>query len=138
MKPEALRFPVLCIHKGTIFTVRSLDELTRTTAAAFRGGLFTRLRLIDSGGVEVVVSSARKLHGIGRFFGYNIFLNQRIRIALDIEPTGTTLLADDVRSLVLKDFRNWHGWESRDDFEKLKGAVKIAASVEDILRIVTQ
>ncbi|MFA5262758.1 MAG: hypothetical protein WC378_02965 [Opitutaceae bacterium] len=138
MTPEPLNFPVLCIHKATIFTVRTLDALTSTTAAALRGGLFTKLRVIDSIGVEYVVSSAKKLKGIGPFFGYNLFLNQRIRVALDLEPTGKVFSSDEVRALVLKDFRGWHGWESRDDFDQLKQGVASAASVGEILRLVTR
>jgi hypothetical protein len=48
-----------------------------------------------------------------------------------------TLSVDEVRGLVLRDFRNWHGWQTRDDFEKLKTAVEKASTVGEVIRLVT-
>ena len=132
----SLSFPVLCIYKKTIFTVGNEDSLTSTTSAALRGGLFKDLRIIDSQGKEVIVSSATKLHGIGSFFGFNIFLNQRIRVNLDAKLTGKTLTTEDVRQLILRDFREWGGWESRGDLEQVKEAVENASSVKKILQAI--
>jgi len=42
----------------------------------------------------------------------------------------------EVRRLVLKDFRDWHGWESRDYFDELKAAVEKATSVAEIIRLI--
>src|SRR5690606_14591101 len=123
---EQLAVPILCIRGDTIFTCRTINELTTTTASALRGGLFTGLRLIDSNGLEATIDSVKKLGGVGPFWGFNIFLNQRIRVALEIEMTGQTLTTEQVRQIVMRDFRNWHGWASREDFGQLKDAVKNA------------
>jgi hypothetical protein len=137
MTIDSLQFPCLCIHKGTMFTVASADSVATTTAAALRGGLFERLNIIDSAGKEFLVKSARKLHGVGRFWGFNIFLTQRIRVALEIESTGRTYTADEVRQIVTRDFRSWHGWASREDFDQLKESVLRATSSAEILHLVT-
>jgi len=118
-------------------TVRSRDALTTTTAAALRGGLFDNLKIVDSSGAEHLVRSARKLHGVGRFWGYNLFLNQRIRVALDVLPTARTYTVDELRKLVMGDFKTWHGWSSRADFKQLESSVLRASSSAEILRLVT-
>lgn len=136
MNAEQLAAPILCIRNNTMFTCRSIEDLTTTTSAALRGGLFDGLRVVDSNGVEAVVRSAQKLGGVGLFWGFNVFLNQRIRVALQLEATGKALTVDEVRRIVLRDFRAWHGWESREDFDELKRAVQNASSVAEILRLV--
>lgn len=138
MNAENLIYPVLCIRKGTLFTCRSFTDLTTTSASALRGGLFDRLLVIDSNGAEAIVRSAANLGGVGLFWGFNVFLNQRIRVELNLEPTGKTLTTDRVRQIVLRDFRNWHGWESREDFDQLKESVKNASTVGEILRLVSE
>ncbi len=137
MNAEQLAFPVLGIFKDTTASYRTFDSLTVTTSAALRGGFFNGLRIIDSNGVEAVVRSATRLGGVGLFWGFNVFLNQRIRVALELESTGKTLITGQVRQIVLRDFRNWHGWESREDFDQLKDAVQKASSVGEILRLVS-
>jgi hypothetical protein len=120
-----------------MFTVASHESLTTTTAAALRGGLFDKLKIIDSAGSEFLVKTARKLHGVGAFWGFNIFLNQRIRVALEIESSGRTYTTEEVRQIVSRDLKSWHGWASREDFDQLKDSVERAASSAEILRLVT-
>lgn len=135
MTENELAFPVLCQHKGTLFTSGRLESLTRTTSAALRGGLFDGLRMIDSTGKEVMVESARKLFGVGLIWGFNVFLNQRIRVALSMRVTGKTFSPVEVRAIDLRDFRTWHGWQSRGDFEGLKEAIERTESIIEILRL---
>ena len=137
MTASDLTFPVVCVYKGTIFTSKTLDALTRTTTAALRGGLFNGLHIVDSTGKEYTVKNAQKLHGIGPFWGFNVFLNRTVRVDIEIDDDPKMLSADEVRRLVLRDFRIWHGWESRGDFDELKAAVENASTVAEIIRLVT-
>jgi len=137
MTDHSLQFPCLCIHKGTMFTVASHESLVTTTAAALRGGLFEKLKIIDSTGREFLVKTARKLHGVGPFRGFNIFLDQRIRVALEIEYGGRTCTTEEVRQIVFRDFKRWDGWASREDFDQLKHSIERATSSAEILGLVT-
>jgi hypothetical protein len=38
---------------------------------------------------------------------------------------------------VLKDFSDWHGWETRGDFEELKAGVEKAQTVAEIIRLIS-
>ncbi len=130
-------FPVLCDFRGELFTVASWESLTTTTAAALRGGLFQNLRLVDSLGKEYLVNGARKVRGVGPFWGFNVFLNQRIEVALDLEETGAVLAADEVRRWVLRDMGKWPGWETREDFQQLRDAVGAARTVAEIHQLLS-
>jgi hypothetical protein len=110
------------------------EFLTTTTALALRAGFFNGLRVIDSNGRQYTVTKARFLHGVGRFWGYNIFLGRRIRVALDLRESGEVLSVDAVRALVLHAFQTWHGWQARGDFENLQIGVERASTVAQICR----
>lgn len=75
------------------------------------------------------------MHGIGLFWGFNIFLNQRIRIEVEITSNGTILGTEEFRTIVLNDFKAWAGWKSRANYDVLKESVSRASSVAEILRL---
>lgn len=131
MKIELLHYPVLRFSKGMVFPARTSDELEQCTTTALRNGFFSGLLLVDSDGQAVTVTGARKLHGVGPFFGFNIFLNQRIRVAL--EASGSAQLGvNEVRRMVLSAIHGKQGWDSMDDVSQLVARVERAQSIAEI------
>ena len=131
-----LKFPVLEIYKGSPSPCGSIDYLVTTTSLALRKGYFSDLRIIDSQGKEFLVKRAKKIHRISRFWEVIMFFNPRIQVNLDIEETGKTVTTEEVRRLVLNDFREWHGWESRGDFDELKTSVENAHTIAEIIQLI--
>jgi len=84
MTASDLAYPVLFLYKDLLSDARTEEELTTTTSRALRLGFFNGLRVIDSNGRQYTVTKARFLHGVGRVWGYNIFLGRMIRVALDL------------------------------------------------------
>lgn len=101
LKTNQLCYPVLRLSKGMIFPARNIDELDRCKMTALRSGFFNGLVLIDSDGRKLRVSGARKLRGVGPFFGFNIFLNQVVQIALTLVEPEQRADVEEVRRLVL-------------------------------------
>lgn len=135
---EALQFPVLCFSQNLVLVVSSQEELTTTNKAALRNGFFANLLLVGSNSVGAQVKGARKLHGIGPFGGFNLFLNQRIRVALEFAGPPFAVELDDVKQRVQASFRNWHGWFSRGDFEELQARLERAQSVAEIVSLLDE
>ncbi len=131
-----LVYPVLVLYRDTLCAERTEDFLTTTTSIALRKGFFDELKIIDSNGRQYVVTKARKLHGVGPFWGYSILLNRWIRVALDLRSSGETLSVDEVRRLVLHDFQSSPNWQTRDDFEELMAAVERASTIAEIICLV--
>jgi hypothetical protein len=128
-----LTFPLLCV-RGELIRVRtSLDALTTTTKAGLKNGYFRGLVLVDSRGQAVPIKDAHKLRGVGLFWGYNVFLNQRIKVELELSGEPFTVSLNEVKEMVRKSFQRWHGWSTRDDFEELKAAVESARSISEII-----
>lgn len=94
--------------------------------------MFDDLLIIDSQGSGYRVRGADKLHGVGPFWGYNIFLNQRLRVQLNFTEGPISFSLDDVKGLVERSFRHWNGWASRGDLKDLRNRVSSATSFKEL------
>jgi hypothetical protein len=129
-------FPVICFY-GSLLRIRdNWDALVTTTTTGVKNGMFNAMLMVGVDGRAIRVNSARKLHGIGFFRGFNPMVGQRIKVALLFEGETFTISADDVRRKVLSSFEKWHGWKTREDFDKLKFSVEKASSIEEIIGLV--
>jgi hypothetical protein len=115
-----------------VFVKHDLDSLSSCTTAALRYGYFKKFWLVDSNHHRFKIKSAKKLHGVGRFWGYDIFLNRKIRVELSFKDEQSVSL-EEIKESIFKSFRTWHGWASADNFDELKSRVKAATSVREII-----
>lgn len=134
---SSLAFPVLRFVRGMVFPARSLDDARTCTKTALTKGFFRRQLILDSEGRTVLVRDARKLHGVGPFWGYNIFLNQRVLVELDAE-IGPQISLEEARSKVLSALRGPQQWDSADTHEDLVAHVTQARSVAALVEVITE
>ena len=136
MGSDDLTYPVLGVFRSGALTIAATSVyLTTYTKRGLKRGHFNGLCLVDSRSKWFRVRSAHKLHGVGRFGGYNVFLNQWIRVELEIEDEHREATIDEVKALVLRDFESWDGWKSRGDFDVLLRRVTDAHSVPELLNV---
>lgn len=82
---KSLKYPVLCIREPDVIVfARNDDELVVCTAKAFKSGYYDALNVIDSSGARYEVLSVKKVSNIGPFWGFNLLLGQKIRVALEM------------------------------------------------------
>jgi hypothetical protein len=124
--PALGRFP-----DGSLKTIPAVAYLTLNTTAGLRQGYYDDLRVVDSRGKWFRVRSARKLRSEGRI-GYNVF-NQRIRVELDLEDEHQNADVEEIRTLILNEFRSWPGWRSRGDFHSLRQSIVSATTIPELL-----
>jgi hypothetical protein len=136
MKIDELKFPVVCFSQHLARVMETANVLTTCSKTALRrGGFFEDLRVVDSNGTALKIKGARKLHGVGLFWGYNFFLNQRIKVSLLVDgPPGRMSLLE-VKERVFDSFERRGGWSSRGDFEELKQNVKSATTISDLITL---
>jgi hypothetical protein len=136
---ESFKYPVLTFSGTLAIPVKSADRLTRCTKHALKNGHFAGLVIADSVGKAVRVRNVRKLHGIGRFGGYNIFLGQSIRIELDLDGEPFKMSLDEVKSRLMADFYSDEGlWDACDDFDELVSFVRDANEIDEITEFMTE
>lgn len=135
MTPNDLQYPVILFARDGFEIKRTAEQLTVTFQPLLTDGWFKNLKIVDSNGSKSMVVSVKGLGGVGLFWGYSLFFSRRVRIQLELEPIAASDTLSEVRHLVLKDFKDWQGWESRVDFDDLKAAVEKATSVAEILKL---
>ena len=135
MDATDLVFPVICFSQGIFEVMEDLGKLTTCNTLGLKRGWYDGLLIIDSLGKSVLVKSARKLHGVGRFWGYNIFLNQRIKVELTYEGKPFQTTVEDVRKRVLDSLSTWEGWQEQINFEEWKASFEKASTVAKIIRL---
>src|SRR5262245_21913957 len=132
---DDLLFPALGrLANGTLDVLPTANHLTLNTANGLRRGFYTGYEIVDSRGRWFRIRSARKLHGVGPFGGYSLFLGQKIRVELDIEDEKRDATLEEVRGLILAEFVAGSSWESRGDFESLRSRLNSAETIAELLR----
>lgn len=131
-----IKFPIICFYEKESFfqIVNSDDELTTTTSSGLKNQLFKNLTIIDSLGYVFKIKNAKKLNGVGILWGYNIFLNQKIKIELFFENNVTQISLVDLQKRIiklLKDDKEF--WESGGNYHTLLKTVSHQSSIYDLI-----
>jgi hypothetical protein len=108
-------------------------HLTLNTSVGLRDGFYDGFRIVDSDGRRFRVRSATKIARVGGSWLSSLFMNQRIRVHLDIEDEHTHASVDEVRGMVLNEFDTWKGWESRGDYFELRRDIESARTTRELL-----
>ena len=133
-----LEYPALIFSNGIAVPVRSADKLTSCTAHALSQRFYNGCVVTDVTGRSIEIETARKLHGIGPVWGGNLFLNRRLRVAL--EPRGAPFQMDieEVRTRVMAALHHEVvGWDSRADFDDVVRTVREAWSIRGLVEFIT-
>lgn len=130
---DEIAFPILAFYGKEMLVYREPRELLETTRAALKGGLFDGLQICASDGRHFVVTRARKVRGIGALGGWNVFLNQRIEVELDVQSSSPDWDEEELRKLVARELRGWSGWKSRGDFPELVKGVREARGIGELV-----
>jgi hypothetical protein len=137
MTVNAIKFPVLRFSQNLVGVKRTEDDLTTCTKVALKKGFFNEMLVVEESGKAYKVNGARKLHGVGPFWGYNIFLNQMIRVELLFQGNPFQITVDEVKKKVLLSFKKRHGWSTRGDFEELRESVENAKTILEIIQLLS-
>ena len=138
MTVNAIKFPVLRFSQNLVGVERTEDDLTTCTKVALKKGFFDEMLVVEESGKSYKVKGAKKLHGVGPFGGYNIFLNQMIKVELLFEGNPFQINVDEVKRRVLLSFKKRHGWSTRGDFEELRERVKNAKGILEIIQLLSE
>jgi hypothetical protein len=137
VEPGALAYPVICFSQGIMVVEQTSSDLVTCTKTALKNGYFSDLVVVDSEGRSHRIRKAEKIRGVGPFWGYNVFLNQRIQVQLFEDEEIEQWSVDQTREKVLKSLRSWAGWDASGDLEELRSGISSARSYRDIAAILS-
>jgi hypothetical protein len=114
-----------------VFPAASPDDLNQCSKTALKKGFFSDQILVDASGRTFGVQSAKKVHGVGPFWGYNLFLNQRIKVELTLRPLPSMSL-EEVRARVREAFTGNQRWDASADMEGLQRSIASAPTIREM------
>ncbi|SCY35564.1 hypothetical protein [Desulfoluna spongiiphila] len=135
MRAKEIVYPVLCFSQGVIYIAVNEEALTTCNANAIKKGWFKKMVIVAPDGMKYTVSDARKIHGVGPFWGYNIFLNQKVKVGIDFEGKPSQVNVYDVKKLVEKSLESWDGWVSSGSFNEIQEKIKEAKTIKEIVDV---
>ena len=131
---DSINFPVICFNKYSFYIVENLDKLTTSTKAGLKNKLYTDLTIIDSSGIHHKVKNAEKLFGLGFLWGYNVFLNQKIKVKLNFSESVSNISLQEVKKMIIQYFqKDIFFWKSRGNFQQIKERVESAESISELI-----
>lgn len=134
MNAVALDFPVICFFRDhTVETRDDWDSVATGNKYALKKRAWDGMLIVDCNGQAVRVKTATKLHGVGKFWGYNIFLNQRIRVELTLDGEPFRVSLEDVKKLLFRSFTALPSiWQANLDYEEFTENIKNARAISEI------
>lgn len=110
-----ITFPIVAIAKGNdLHFARTKDEITICSKLAFRDGFQKDLEIIDADGYCYKVQDAKRIGRVGPFWGFNIFLNPRLRVELSIvSKSDVPVKLTELKQRIITIFKEQQGlWNS--------------------------
>lgn len=137
MLTQNFEFPVMCFSKGFILIKRNQEELAKTSSVALKNGIFNGLLIVDSQGKAIKVKSAKRVHGIGLFWGFSLFYGQKIKVSFEYDGEPFQMSLDDIKKEVFDSFKKFHGWRSQPNYQELRKSVEQAKRVSEIVKLIS-
>lgn len=130
-----IKFPAIIFDRDeNIHFARNEDDIVICNNDYWKEGNYKNLEIIDIEGNLYKVVDAYKIKNKGVFWGYNLFLNKKIIVELDLEKhiskIDEQVFKDRVGDSLLL---NEEFWGASDDFDEKINFVKETNSVGEII-----
>ena len=130
-----IQFPVITFSYPNVITFNTdMIHLTSCSKQALKNGYYKNLKIVDSNGNLFVVNNATKIKNIGPFWGYNIFLGQRIQVELEFNNDIKILTLNELKRMVSGTFKKGRDfWDSGGNYFQLQKIVYSAESIPSLI-----
>jgi hypothetical protein len=131
-----LEFPIIAFSKNSFHIARNENEILICTKIALKNNFYKEMNIVDCTGASYNILNAKKIKGIGLFWGYNIFLNQKIKVELIYKDDCSNLNIELFKSKVLNYIKK-ERWDSSDNFEDIKLKINQLNNFKQIIIILS-
>ena len=134
MKKNNFEYPIVVFAADTLYTARDEKDILICTKTALKRGFYREMIIIDSKGFQYNIKDAKKTKGYGTFFGYNIFLNQRIEIELIFDNKEFIKInLEQLKEKVVNNFQKAGLWDSGDNLRDVIKKIREMCSIKDLI-----
>ena len=137
IKISDISFPIVAFIKGnTIYFARNEEEITTCNKSSFTSGFFNNLYIVDSAGFSYEVKEARRVGTVGIFWGYNIFLNQKLKVDLILKnKSNNPVDLNSFKEHIINSFtKDEYFWNSDGDLKERIDFLKNSTSFMQIIK----
>ncbi|MES2930361.1 MAG: hypothetical protein V4665_01070 [Patescibacteria group bacterium] len=133
---NSFEYPIICFGKEVIAFFRNDSDLTVCTK---KGKLyFENAKIVDSKGDSFSIIAIHKVGTVGPFFGFDIFLNQRIKIKLQFKKDAKSLQLDEFKEKLLRHiWGNKDNWDSDGEINSRIKFIRNALTIAEIIKKMT-
>ncbi|MFM8911720.1 MAG: hypothetical protein ACKOE6_02225, partial [Flammeovirgaceae bacterium] len=127
---QGIKFPAITYaERGPVSFARNIDDLTICNSLGLKKGFYNNLEIVDIEGNYFKVIDAKKTGTIGGLFGYNIFLNQKLRVALNIDNKVSKIELIQFKEKTINAFKkDITFWDSDGNFDNKIRSIEKASS----------
>lgn len=131
-----LSFPVLAIKNQVVHVYHDDDALSQCSRTALSNGWFKNLILIDAELRRFTVRHATKVGTVGALWGFDVFLNQRLRVSLQLVGLEEKLSLEQVKGMLQRAIDADPGhWESGGELNRIREQVDRADGYLELIDI---
>ena len=131
-----LEFPIVAFSKNSFHIARNENEILICTKIALKNNFYKGMIIVDSTGTSYNIVNAKKIKGVGPFWGYNIFLNQKIKVELTYKDDCSNLNIELFKNKVLN-YIKIAKWDSADNYEDIKLKINNLNNFKQIIIILS-
>jgi hypothetical protein len=128
-------FPILVINRNFFYIFTDWDHFTTGRRSGLVRGWYSNLFVLDSANYGVSIIDAKKLHGIGFFWGWNLLGGQRIKLEYTFANDRRKYSMKEIRHRILNCFKDARVWRDLDNLDEFKRHVTRATSIDDLMQI---
>lgn len=131
-----LNYPVLGLFNPGILVYEDAESLSVTTAKAVRLGQFDDVFLVDCQSFAYRVVGAQIRGPVGRFWGYDVFLDRNVFINLLYDSQMRSLAINEVIDLVETRIDAMREiWESGMNYPEFRRSIRAARNVKELAEL---
>lgn len=135
MSYNNIKYPILVIDKSkNIYYARNEDEITICNSRYLEDGEYKGLEIIDLEGNLYIIDNAFKIRNIGGIFGYNFFLQRKIKVKLEIKLKPIKLSLENFKNKIIDTyFFHREFWDSGGDLQDIVNFINKGNSIKEII-----
>lgn len=137
MKQNNFNYPIIAFSASDVHLARNEDEILICSKTALNNGFYKNMKVIDSSGVLYSIKNATKVKGHGLFWGYNIFLNQKIQVELIINESQIETDIETLKKLILKGMKKSF-WDSGGNYKEIINKIHLSNSIHEIINYLSK
>lgn len=130
------KYPIVCISGPSVEIMRDSKRFGRCTTAALRGGVYSKMVVIDAGGYRYDICGAHRIRYPGPFWGFR-WMRRIVEIEPVIKSEPVKITLSEICQLICAAISKapWFYASATGNHEDIRKQVCDCASIKEIMAL---